>query len=181
VRPATRNSHAMRSRRVPRRWLPAAVITAASAAVIIPGISYATASQPSHSSQLSLSSQTSAFSQAASCKGVTPETFSAEGFITDPPRSQGGHLWWRHEANGTSVCVGTVVEFVQYNATTTKTWRVIIYSAQHPGGQVIASKTFTLRRGWYFSSFRIRHAYPGLTAVCITADDSFAAPCIHLG
>jgi hypothetical protein len=90
-------------------------------------------------------------------------------------------MWWRRQADGASVCVGTVVEFVQYKATATKTWRVIIFSAQHPAGQVVASKTFTLGRGWYFSSFRIRHAFPGLSAVCITADDSFGASCIHFG
>jgi hypothetical protein len=180
VRPQPR-SYALRSRRIPGRWLPTAVITAASAALLIPAISYATASQSNHASQLSLPSQTSAFSQSASCKGITPATFTAQGFITDPARTQGGHTWWRREPAGAGVCVGTVVEFVQYNATTTKTWRVIIYSAQHPNGQVVASRTFTLRRGWYFSSFRIRHAYPGLTAVCITADDSFATPCIHIG
>jgi len=32
------------------------------------------------------------------------------------------------------VCIGTVVEFVRYTATATKTWKVIIYDARHAGG-----------------------------------------------
>ena len=71
--------------------------------------------------------------------------------------------------------------WVQYNATATKTWRVIIYSTPHPDGQVVASRTFTLGRGSYFWSFGVHQAYSGLSAVCITADDSFGVSCIHFG
>ena len=78
------------------------------------------------------------------------------------------------------MCVGTVVEWVQYNAPMTKTWRVIVYSAQqHPNGLTVASGTFTLARGWYFWSFHVRQAYLGLTAVCLTADESFGMACLH--
>ena len=83
------------------------------------------------------------------------------------------------EPGGT--CIGTVVEWVQYNTTATKTWRVIVYSAQHPGGQVVAEQTFTLGRGWYWWSFGVHQVFPGLSAVCITADESFGVPCLHFG
>lgn len=153
------------ARRLSRRWLVIAVITAA-VAVLAPGISYATAGQ---SGPL-----------LASCAGVSPATFPVAGFITDPGRTQGGHTWWRRMAGG-SVCIGTVVEFVQYNAAATKSWRVIAYWAQHPDGQVVAGGTFALNRGWYLSVFRVREAFPGLTQLCITADDSFGAPCLRFG
>jgi hypothetical protein len=70
------------------------------------------------------------------------------------------------------------VERVQYNVTAAKTWRVIIYSAQYPDGQTVAQKTFTLGRGWYSWGFGIHQAYAGLSAVCVTATDSFGTPCI---
>lgn len=170
MRLLARITQATHAKRLSRRWLVAIAITAA-VAVMAPGISHATASQ-------SGASQTSA--ALTSCRGVTPATLAARGFITNPARTQAGHLWWHRTASG-SVCVGTVVEYVQYNATAAKTWRVIIYSAAHPDGKTIASRTFTLRRGWYFWSFRIRQAYPGLTAVCLAASESFGASCVHLG
>jgi hypothetical protein len=89
-------------------------------------------------------------------------------------------MWWKRLPDG-SVCVGTVVEFVRYNVTMTKTWRVTAFTRQHPGGQRIASATFTLRRGWYFNGFRIRQPFAGLTAVCLTADDTFGTSCVHFG
>ena len=90
-------------------------------------------------------------------------------------------LVWRRSADGGSVCIGTVIMWVQYNATAAKTWRVIVYSAQHPGGQVVAQRTFTLGQGWYWWSFGVHQVFSGLSAVCITADDSFGAPCLHFG
>jgi len=116
---------------------------------------------------------------AVGCRGVTPAIFPAAGFITNPSRSQAGHLWWRPSTGGT--CIGTVIEWVQYNAAATKTWRVIVYSAQHPNGQVVGQRTFTLGRGWYWWSFGVHQVFSGLSAVCITADDSFGAPCLHFG
>lgn len=153
------------ARRLSRRWLFIALITA-SVAVLVPGISYAAASQGGPA--------------VASCTGVRPVTFPAAGFITNPGRTQGGHTWWRRTASG-AVCIGTVVEFVQYNSDATKTWQVTAYWAQHPDGQVVAGGTFTLNRGWYLSVFRVREAFPGLTQVCITAGDSFGAPCLRFG
>jgi hypothetical protein len=115
------------------------------------------------------------------CLGVTPAIFPAQGFITNPNRSQGGHLWWRFTGDGTSVCIGTVVEFVQYNATAAKTWRVIVYTNQNPGGVTVAKRTFTLRRGDYFWGFGVHRVFSGLTAVCLTADESFGMSCVHFG
>jgi hypothetical protein len=127
--------------------------------------------------------QAGAAAQAAAtgCLGVTPAIFPAQGFITNPNRSQGGHLWWRFAGDGTSVCIGTVVEFVQYNVTTTKTWRVIVYTAQNPGGVTVAKRTFTLKQGDYFWGFGLHRVFSGLTAVCLTADDSFGMSCVHFG
>ena len=51
------------------------------------------------------------------------------------------------------MCIGTVVEFVQYNATAAKTWRVVVYTSQNPGGVTVAKRTFSLRRGDYFWGF----------------------------
>jgi hypothetical protein len=145
-------------------------------ALLVPGVSYATAGQSSPASQ---SAAPAAVTAAVGCQGVTPTVIPALGFITNPSRSQGGHLWWRPETSG--VCIGTVIEWVQYNITATKTWRVIVYSAQHPNGQVVAQRTFTLGRGWYWWSFGSHQVFPGLSAVCVTADDSFGVPCLHFG
>jgi hypothetical protein len=139
------------------------------AALLAPRVGYATAS-------LTRLSRPAA---AAGCRGVAPATFPALGFITNPHRTQGGHLWWRRSPASNSVCIGTVVEWVQYNTTATKNWRVIVFSAGHPQGQVVKARTFTLNRGWFFWSFGVHQAFTGLSAVCITADDSFGVPCIR--
>lgn len=155
---------AARARRLPDTWVVAA-LTAAVLTLVAPDISYAATSQTRPA--------------AAGCIGIAPAVFPAAGFITNNSRTEGGHFWWRRQKGGASVCVGTVVEAVQYNATATKTWKVIVYSAQHPHGQVVAHETFTLGRGSYTWKFRIRHAFTGLSAVCVTAGDSFGKPCIH--
>ena len=164
----------------PARWLSggwlAALLITGVLALLVPGVSYATAGQSSPASQ---SAAPAAVTAAVGCQGVTPTVIPALGFITNPSRSQGGHLWWRPETSG--VCIGTVIEWVQYNITATKTWRVIVYSAQHPNGQVVAQRTFTLGRGWYWWSFGSHQVFPGLSAVCVTADDSFGVPCLHFG
>jgi hypothetical protein len=185
--------------RLSRRWLMAAVITGA-VAVLAPGVRYVTASPPApaaHPQAATLAAQNGAAQNGAAqtqtptpqagaaaapgCLGVTPAIFPAEGFITNPNRSQGGHLWWRFAGDGTSVCIGTVVEFVQYNVTATKTWRVIVYTTQNPGGVTVAMRTFTLNRGDYFWGFGLHRVFSGLTAVCLTADDSFGMSCVHFG
>ena len=185
-----------------RKWLMAAVITGA-VAVLAPGVHYATASPSApavHPQVAALAAQNGAAqngaeqngiqqtptpqagaaAQAATgCLGVTPAIFPAQGFITNPGRSQGGHLWWRFAGDGTSVCIGTVVEFVQYNTTATKTWRVIVYTNQNPGGVTVAKRTFTLNRGDYFWGFGVHRVFTGLTAVCLAADESFGMSCVH--
>ena len=115
----------------------------------------------------------------AGCRGVTPAVFPAQGFITNPARTQGGHLWWRYAGDGTSVCIGTVVELVQYNVPTTKTWRVIVFTAQNPGGVTVARQAFTLGRGVYYWSFGVHRVFSGLSAVCLTATESFGMSCLH--
>ena len=157
--------HAPRTRRLPGRWL-AALLIAGAVALLAPGVSSATASQ----------SSTAASNAASGCRGITPAIIPATGFIADPARDQGGHFWWRWHAASRSVCIGTVVEWVRYTATATKTWNVTIYDALHLGGQVAAQQTFTLGRGWYYWSFGVHQAYKGLHAVCVTAVGSFGAP-----
>ena len=150
--------------RRPGLWLAAALIFGATA-LLLPRVSYAPASQSAPATAT------------AACRGVTPATIPAVGFITNPSRSQGGHLWWRPAGGG--VCIGTVISWVQYNTTATKTWRVIVYSAAHRGGQVVAQRTFTLGQGWYWWSFGVHQVFTGLSAVCVTADDSFGVACVH--
>ncbi len=77
------------------------------------------------------------------------------------------------------MCIGTVIMWVQYNATAAKTWRVIVYSARHPGGLTAASRSFTLKRGWYWWGFGVYQAYQGLSAACVTATESFGMSCVH--
>ena len=171
-----RSSRELRSGRVSGRWLAALLVTGV-LALLVPGVTLATASQ---SRPATAAVATNAAATAAiGCRGVTPARFPAVGFITNPSRSQAGHLWWQSTMGGT--CIGSVIEWVQYNTTATKTWRVIVYSAQHPDGQVVAQRTFTLGRGWYWWSFGVHQVFPGLTAVCLTASDSFGAPCLHFG
>lgn len=173
MRRIPRTSQATRIRRLPGRWLATALIVGA-VALLAPGVKYVIASQASTSTPATLTAATG-------CRGVTPEVFPAQGFITNPNRTQAGHLWWRRSASGASVCIGTVVEWVQYNTTATKTWRVIVYTTQNPSGQVVAQRTFTLARGWYFWNFGVHQAFSGLSAVCLTADESFGESCIAFG
>jgi len=180
TRPAPLAEAGRRPGRLPGRWLAALLVTGV-LALLVPGVSFATASQsrPATASMASTASVASTADAAVGCRGVTPAIFPAAGFITNPSRSQAGHLWWRPSTGG--ICIGTVIEWVQYNTTATKTWRVIVYSAQHPSGQVVAQRTFTLGPGWYWWSFGVHQVFSGLSAVCITADDSFGAPCLHFG
>ncbi len=163
-----------RTRRLTGRWL-AAVLIAGAVALLAPGISYITASP-------AVPAATGATLDAADtgCLGVTPAVFPAMGFITAPARTQGGHLWWRRLPDG-SVCIGTVVEFVQYNTTATKTWQVTVFSTQYPRGLVVKARPFTEGQGWFFWSFGVHQAFSGLQAVCLSASDSFGIPCIDFG
>lgn len=178
TRPASLAEAGPRRGRLSGRWLAALLVTGV-LALLVPGVSYAAASQSRPATATVATAAMASTASAAGCRGVTPAVFPAVGFITNPSRSQGGHLWWRPSAAGT--CIGSVIEWVQYNTTATKTWRVIVYSAQHPNGQVVAQRTFTLNRGWYWWSFGVHQVFSGLSAVCITASDSFGAPCLHFG
>ena len=166
-----------RRRRLPAKWLAAMLITAA-VALLAPGVTYVTAGRSSTPAAATTTATMTAATTAAGCRGVTQALLPANGFITNPSRAQGGHLWWHRPADG-SVCIGTVIMWVQYNATAAKTWRVIVYSAQHPGGLTVASRTFTLKRGWYWWGFGVHQAYQGLSAVCVTATESFGMSCVQ--
>ena len=167
---------AERRRRLPAKWLAAMLITAA-VALLAPGVTYMTAGRSS-TTTATTTAATTVNTATASCRGVTQPILPANGFIANPSRAQGGHLWWQRTADG-SVCIGTVIMWVQYNATAAKTWRVIVYSAQNPGGLTVASRTFTLKRGWYWCGFGVHQAYQGLSAVCVTATESFGMSCVH--
>jgi hypothetical protein len=188
TRPARRPEAAPRSGWLAGRWLAgrwlagrwlAALLVTGVLVLLVPGVSFATASQSRPATATAATATAASADAAVGCRGVTPAVFPAVGFITNPSRSQAGHLWWRPATGGT--CIGTVIEWVQYNVTATKTWRVIVYSAQHPNGQVVAQRTFTLGRGWYWWSFGVHQVFSGLSAVCITASDSFGAACLHFG
>ncbi len=84
-----------RRRRLPATWLAAMLITTA-VALLAPGVTYVTAGR----------SSTTAATTADGCRGVTEALLPANGFVTNPSRAQGGHLWWHRSADG-SVCIGT--------------------------------------------------------------------------
>jgi hypothetical protein len=150
-----------RRRRLPAKWLAAMLITTA-VALLAPGVTYVTAGRSSTTAAAATTEATTAATSAATtaaattaatkapgCRGVTEAVLPANGFITNPNRAQGGHLWWHRSADG-SVCVGTVIMWVRYNTTAARIWRVIVYSARHPGGLTVASRAFALKRGWYW-------------------------------
>jgi hypothetical protein len=166
-----------RRRRLPAKWLAAMLITAA-VALLAPGVTYVTAGRSSTPAAATTTATMTAATTAAGCRGVTQVLLPANGFITNPSRAQGGHLWWHRSADG-SVCIGTVIMWVRYNTTAAKTWRVIVYSARHPGGLTVASRAFTLKRGWYSRGFGVHQAYQGLSAVCVTATESFGTSCVQ--
>jgi len=146
------------------------LITAA-VALLAPGVTYVTAGRSSTPAAATTTATMTAATTAAGCRGVTQALLPANGFITNPSRA--------HRPADGSVCIGTVIMWVQYNATAAKTWRVIVYSARHPGGLTVASRTFTLKRGWYWWGFGVHQAYQGLSAVCVTATESFGMSCVH--
>ena len=182
-----RADQALRRRRLPAKWLAAALITAA-VALLAPGTTYVTAGPSSAAAAATTAAATTTAATTAAaktaagagCKGVTPALLPANGFITNPSRAQGGHLWWHRSADG-SVCIGTVIMWVRYNTTAAKTWRVIVYSARHPGGLTVASRAFTLERGWYWRGFGVHRSFRDLSAVCVTATESFGTSCVRFG
>jgi len=180
---------AERRRRLPAKWLAAVLITAA-VGLLAPGVTYITAGRSSTTTATTTAATTAATTATttaattvntatAGCRGVTQAILAASGFITNPSRTQGGHLWWRRSADGGSVCIGTVIMWVQYNTTAAKTWQVTIYSARHPAGLIVASRTFSLKRGWYWWGFGVHQAYQDISAVCVTATESFGMSCVN--
>jgi hypothetical protein len=170
---------AERRRRLPAKWLAAMLITAA-VALLAPGVTYMTAGRSS-TTTATTTAATTVNTATAGCQGVTQALLTPSGFITNPSRTQGGHLWWRRSADGGSVCIGTVIMWVQYNTTAAKTWQVTIYSARHPAGLIVASRTFGLKRGWYWWGFGVHQYYQGLHAVCVSATESFGMSCVNIG
>ena len=174
---------AERRRRLPAKWLAAVLITAA-VGLLAPGVTYITTGRSSTTTATvtaATTAATAANTATAGCRGVTQALLPASGFITNPNRAQGGHLWWRRSADGGSVCIGTVIMWVQYNTTAAKTWQVTIYSARHPAGLIVASRTFSLKRGWYWWGFGVHQYYQGLEAVCVSATESFGMSCVNIG
>ena len=173
-----------RRRRLPAKWLAAVLITAA-VGLLAPGVTYITAGRSSTTTATTTAATTAATAAAntatAGCQGVTPALLPASGFITNPSRTQGAHLGWRRSADGGSGCIGTVIMWVQYNATAAKSWQVTIYSARHPAGLIVASRTFSLKRGWYWWGFGVHQNYQGLEAVCVSATESFGMSCVNIG
>jgi hypothetical protein len=177
---ASTDADQARRRRLPVKWLAAVLITTA-VGLLAPGVTYITAGRSSTTTATTTAATTAAANTTtAGCQGVTPALLPASGFITNPNRAQGGHLWWHRSADG-SVCIGTVVMWVQYNTTAAKSWQVSIYSARHPAGLIVASRTFTLKRGWYWWGFGVHQNYQGLEAVCVSATESFGVSCVNIG
>jgi hypothetical protein len=187
-----------RRRRLPAKWLAAMLITTA-VALLAPGVTYETAGRSSAATAATTAATSTtttaaattivaagattaaaaaAAAAAAGCRGVTQMQLPANGFITNPSRVQGGHLWWHRSADG-SVCIGTVIMWVQFNTAAARTWRVIVYSARHPGGLTVASRTFTLERGWHWRGFGVHRSLQDLSAVCVTATESFGMSCVQ--
>ena len=179
-----------RRRRLPAKWLAAMLITAA-VALLAPGVTYVTAGRSSAATATTTTAgkttaagtttaagKTTAAGTGVGCRGVTQALLPANGFVSNPSRAQGGHLWWHRSADG-GVCIGTVIMWVRYNTTAAKTWRVIVYSARHPGGLTVASRAFTLKRGWYWRGFGVHRSFQDLSAVCVTATESFGMSCVQ--
>jgi hypothetical protein len=87
-------------------WLAAMLITAA-VALLAPGATYVTAGRSSAATATTTmtaattaAATTTAATTAAGCRGVTEALLPANGFISNPSRAQGGHLWWHRSADG---------------------------------------------------------------------------------
>src|SRR5690242_3701959 len=110
--------------RLPAKWLAAMLITTA-VALLAPGATYVTAGRSSTAAATTTTAAaaTTVATTAVGCPGVTQALLPANGFVTNPSRAQGGHLWW-HRSADSSVCIGTVIMWVRYTTTAAKTWRV---------------------------------------------------------
>jgi hypothetical protein len=118
------------------------------------------------------------------CNGVTPAVIPAQGAITNPGQTEGGHFWWRLVGGGT--CIGTVVENVVLTAAApSRTLRVIVFDAAEPGGLTIAKMQVSAAPGPQSRAFAIHQVFAGLTAVCLAATSSAVPspdmPCFQFG
>lgn len=159
----------------------AGLLAGAAIPALVLTVAALSASSPRPATLALAGSTVQAVSQASGCTGVTLAVLPAQGFIANRARAQGGHFWWREAGGPGAVCVGSVVEDVWYTTTSTKTWRVVIYTAAHPAGIVAAERTFTLSAGWYWWSFGVHQEYESLRAVCVQATDGFGEPCVTFG
>jgi hypothetical protein len=106
----------------------------------------------------------------AGCKGVTEAVIPAQGVISNPGQTEGGHFWWRAESGGT--CVGTVVEDVQVSAQALPlALRVIVFDSADPGGLTVSEQQIpvTVGSGPVSRAFGIHQVFAGLTEVCLAA------------
>ena len=114
----------------------------------------------------------------SSCSASTYAALTPSGDMSNPPRTEGGHFWWRNA--GTDVCIGTLRIWVHYRARATKTWRGYAYFGNPSNGDKvpIASRTFTLNPGWYFWDFPLHRLFnEGLSLVCAGASHTAGIAC----
>ena len=120
---------------------------------------------------------------AAGCTGVILAVIPAQGVVSNPAGTEGGHFWWAPAGGGT--CVGTVIEEVQLTAAApTRTLRVIIYDTATPGGATVATAQVT-GTGPASHVFGIHQIFTGLAQVCLAATSPVVAspdmPCLQVG
>jgi hypothetical protein len=121
---------------------------------------------------------------AAGCKGVTPAVIPAQGVISNPGQTEGGHFWWQNTNGGT--CVGTVIEDVELTAAApTRTLRVIVFDTADPGGLTVARMQATGSPGPQSLAFGIHQVFAGLTSLCLAATSPVVPspdlPCFQFG
>jgi hypothetical protein len=96
----------------------------------------------------------------AGCKGVTLAGIPAQGVITNPGQTEGGHLGLRN--TGGRTCIGTVVAHVELTAAApARTLRVIIFDAAEPGGLTVAKMQVTAGPGPVSRAFGIHQPSAG--------------------
>jgi hypothetical protein len=122
----------------------------------------------------------------AGCKGVTLAVIPAQGVISTPGQTEGGHLWWQNTAAG--ICVGTVIEDLQFIAAppTVPLWlRVIVFDTSDPTGVTVGKIQVTADSGPLSRAFGIHQAFPGLSQVCLAANSEVLGPqgmpCVQIG
>jgi hypothetical protein len=52
---------------------------------------------------------------------------------------------------------------------------------QPSGGLTVASRACTFKRGWYWRGFGVHRSFQDLSAVCVTATESFGMSCVQSG